>query len=154
MKLSALSKISSLHSSSICARPKPMMTSAVWCFSTAPTAGHGGPTCLFMGKSTSSIKWTSNICERLLLKDYRINMPSAFQCQMLELFHDGHQGINRCKALAQESVWWPGINNQIKTLLCNCSTCTKTKVQSSEPMLPSTTSTLPREKVGIDFFFA
>ena len=71
---------------------------------------------------------------------------------MLELLHDGHQGINRCKALARESVWWPGINNQIETLVSNCHTCAETRVQRSEPMLPSTTPSLPWEEVGIDLF--
>ncbi|XP_037526473.1 uncharacterized protein K02A2.6-like [Rhipicephalus sanguineus] len=71
---------------------------------------------------------------------------------MLELLHDGHQGINRCKALARESVWWPGINNQIETLVSNCHTCAETRVQRSKPMLPSTTPSRPWEEVGIDLF--
>ncbi|XP_037576677.1 uncharacterized protein LOC119458889 [Dermacentor silvarum] len=43
------------------------------------------------------------VCEGLLLKGSRIVVPSPLQHRTLELLHDGHQGINRCKALAQES---------------------------------------------------
>ncbi|XP_037555523.1 uncharacterized protein K02A2.6-like [Dermacentor silvarum] len=60
--------------------------------------------------------------------------------------------MNRCKALARESVWWPGINNQIDTMVSNCPTCAETRVQRSEHMLPSTTPTRPWEEVGIDLF--
>ncbi|XP_037574416.1 uncharacterized protein K02A2.6-like [Dermacentor silvarum] len=71
---------------------------------------------------------------------------------MLELLHDGHQGINRCKAVAWESVWWPGINNQMETLVSNCPKCAETRVQRSEPTLPSTTPTRSREVVGVDLY--
>ncbi|XP_037579458.1 uncharacterized protein K02A2.6-like [Dermacentor silvarum] len=93
-----------------------------------------------------------SVCEGLLLKGSRIVVPSALQSGTLELLHDGHQGINRCKALARESVWWPGINNQIETLASNCPTCAETRVQRSEPMLPSATPTRPWEEVGVDLF--
>ncbi|XP_037565213.1 uncharacterized protein K02A2.6-like [Dermacentor silvarum] len=93
------------------------------------------------------------VCEGLLLKGSRIVVPSALQSRTLELLHDGHQGINRCKALARESVWWPGINNQIDTLVSNWPTCAETRVQCSEPMLPSTTPTRPWEEVGVDIFY-
>ncbi|XP_037515258.1 uncharacterized protein K02A2.6-like [Rhipicephalus sanguineus] len=93
-----------------------------------------------------------SVSEGLLLKGSRILVTSALQRHMLELLHDRHQGINRCKALAQESVWWPGINNQIETFVCNCHTCAETRVQHSEPMLPSSTPCRPWEAVGIDLF--
>ncbi|XP_037573060.1 uncharacterized protein K02A2.6-like [Dermacentor silvarum] len=38
------------------------------------------------------------------------------------------------------------------TLLSNCPTCAETRVQCSEPMMPSTTPTRPWQEVGVDLF--
>lgn len=71
---------------------------------------------------------------------------------MLDRIHDGHQGINRCNAIAQESVWWPGVNSHIETLGSKCAKCDETRVQGAEPMMPSQIPSLPWEEVGVDLF--
>lgn len=93
-----------------------------------------------------------SVCEVLLLMGVRIIVPASLQRRTLELLHDGHQGVNRCKALARESVWWPTINSQIEGLVSNCATCAETRAQRLEPMLPSGTPSRPWEEVGIDLF--
>lgn len=93
-----------------------------------------------------------SIGEDLLLKGVRVVIPASYQQRILQLLHNGHQGIGRCKSLARESVWWPGINSQIETMVMNCSKCAETRVQRAEPMLVSETPTGPWEVVGIDLF--
>lgn len=93
-----------------------------------------------------------SVCEGLLLKGVRILVPSALQRSMLDLIHDGHQGINRCKTIAWEFVWWPEVNSHIETLVSNCAKCAETRVQRAEPMMPSQTPSLPWEQVGVDLF--
>ena len=44
---------------------------------------------------------------------------------MLKLIHEGHLGRNKCKLHANESVYWPGLNNQLKKLVLNCELCLK-----------------------------
>ncbi|XP_037558085.1 uncharacterized protein LOC119435243 [Dermacentor silvarum] len=46
----------------------------------------------------------------------------------------------------------PSLFRGLETLVSNCPTCAETRVQCSEPMLPSATPTRPWEEVGVDLF--
>ncbi|XP_049517017.1 uncharacterized protein LOC125942820 [Dermacentor silvarum] len=46
----------------------------------------------------------------------------------------------------------PSLFRGLQTLVSNCPTCAETRVQCSEPMLPSVTPTRPWEEVGVDLF--
>ena len=61
----------------------------------------------------------------LILKGTRIVIPNK-QCKaILKLLHKGHLGINKCKLRAKESVYWPGLNDQLEDLVLNCELCLK-----------------------------
>ena len=66
-----------------------------------------------------------SICEGLILCNSRIVIPKALQNDILQKLHSGHQGINKCKRRAAQSVWWPGLNKNLETMVSNCSTCCK-----------------------------
>ena len=59
----------------------------------------------------------------LLLKGLRIIIPSSLRSAMKDIIHHGHNGIERCKNHAQQSIFWPGINPEIEDLLSRCSPC-------------------------------
>ena len=63
-----------------------------------------------------------------------------FQQQILTKLHTGHQGINKCKQKAHESVWWPYIGRAITQFVENCPVCSIHRQQVAEPLI---TSTLP-----------
>ncbi|RXN14803.1 ATP-dependent DNA helicase PIF1 [Labeo rohita] len=44
----------------------------------------------------------------LLMKGDRIVIPQTLRGEILHKLHEGHQGIPKCHARAQASVWWPG----------------------------------------------
>nr|XP_037272732.1 uncharacterized protein K02A2.6-like [Rhipicephalus microplus] len=52
------------------------------------------------------------VCENMLFMDGRLVVPAALRRDIVNLLHDGHQGVNRCLAVARGSVWWPGLNSQ------------------------------------------
>lgn len=58
-----------------------------------------------------------SVCEGLLLKGVCIVVPLTLQGSILGLIPDVHQGINRRKTVAQESLWWPGVNSHIEMLV-------------------------------------
>ena len=50
---------------------------------------------------------------QLTLRGTRIVVPSSMRKQVLDLAHEGHQGIVKMKARLREKVWWPGINKDV-----------------------------------------
>ena len=89
----------------------------------------------------------------LLLKKDRIVIPRALRMDMLHRIHEGHLGIEKCKRRARDTVFWPGLNKDIETLISKCETCQKHRnKQSKEPMVVAEVPTAPWHKVGMDLF--
>ena len=61
----------------------------------------------------------------LILKGTRIVIPTKQQEAILKLIHEGHLGLNKCKLHAKETVYWPGLNDQLEDLVLNCELCLK-----------------------------
>ena len=49
----------------------------------------------------------------LITKGARLLIPSTLRRKVLEQIHDGHLGIEKCMLKARDSVFWPGIPNDI-----------------------------------------
>ena len=92
------------------------------------------------------------IVRGLLMKGTRIVIPKCLQRQTLEKIHEGRQGINKCRARANRSVWWPGISAQIKSLVENCETCSEHRNPPSEPLIPTPLPQRPWQKIASDLF--
>ena len=63
------------------------------------------------------------VVDDLLLCDHRIVVPVTLQAQTLDKLHQGHQGIQRCRARARKAVWWPQISNHIEHMIQSCPEC-------------------------------
>ena len=50
---------------------------------------------------------------RLITKGARLLIPSTLRKKVLEQIHNGHLGIEKCMLKARDSVFWPGISNDI-----------------------------------------
>ena len=61
--------------------------------------------------------------ENLLLKGQRIVVPSSLRKAMKDIIHQGHNGIEKCKVRARQSLYWPGMNAEIEELVARCSHC-------------------------------
>lgn len=88
----------------------------------------------------------------VLMKGNRIYVPQSMQKQILAKIHEGHLGINKCRARAKESVWWPNISVQIKELVGNCDRCIQIRQNPAEPLMPHDPLDRPWKTVGIDLF--
>ena len=49
----------------------------------------------------------------LILKGTRIVVPSTKQVEILKLIQEGHLNLTKCKLRAKETVYWPGLNDQL-----------------------------------------
>ena len=73
--------------------------------------------------------------------------------EILGKIHEGHLGAEKCKRSAHQSVFWPGLDNQIEQVVGRCETCLKSL--PSKPivsLLPHELPTRPWQKVGSDLF--
>jgi hypothetical protein len=91
--------------------------------------------------------------EGLVLYNDRIVIPSGMQKEILLRIHEGHLGMDKCKALARSAVFWPGINQDIENTVGRCSTCNMFRNQQCpEPLMPHPVPSNAYQKVGVDIF--
>ena len=58
----------------------------------------------------------------LITKRARL-IPSTLRKKVLEQIHNGHLGIEKCMLKARDSVFWPGISNDIHKAVEKCGIC-------------------------------
>ena len=61
----------------------------------------------------------------LLLKGTCIIIPQTLHKEMIQLLHTGHLGLEKCLKRAKQSMYWPGLYEELKDLITNCMTCLK-----------------------------
>ena len=75
---------------------------------------------------------------------------------ILKQIHEGHLGFNKCQMRAKETVYWPGLNDQLENLILNCQLClkySKSKNKSTPPTaLGHKVPAVPWSKVATDIF--
>ncbi len=64
-----------------------------------------------------------SVDDGIVLYDPRIVVPKAARRDVLARLHDSHQGVEQTKRRARQSVYWPGINNNISTTVACCDKC-------------------------------
>ena len=68
-----------------------------------------------------------SVVHGLLMRGVRMVIPATMHMEILEKLHKGHQGITKTREWARQSVWWPGLFNQIEEMVKNCPTCCKSQ---------------------------
>jgi hypothetical protein len=58
-----------------------------------------------------------------VMLDSRLFIPESMRKEMLEKLIGMHQGVEKMKARARMSIWWPLINNDIRNVSHSCDTC-------------------------------
>ena len=89
----------------------------------------------------------------LVLKGTRIVIPSKARRDTLVALHSSHQGVERTKRRARQTVWWPGMNSDITTTVAACTSCQVH--QPSQQKEPFAADPLPNrvfEVASADFF--
>ena len=86
-------------------------------------------------------------------KGHRILIPSTLRRKALQQIHEGHQGVEKCMLKARESVFWPGISDDIREAVNKCGTC-QSSSKAAKP-LGSTSEVPPHpwHTLGTDLFY-
>lgn len=87
-----------------------------------------------------------------LLKGARLIIPYTLQRKCLELIHQGHLGIVKCRAKAKTSVWWLGLSTQIENMIRNCPVCIENKSNNVEPFVKEKFPERAWQKIALDLF--
>lgn len=89
----------------------------------------------------------------LVFRNKCIIVPKLLRKEMLEKIHFNHLGINKCLARGRKTFFWPGMSNDIKNIVKQCTAC---KVfqnsQRHEPILFHEIPEHPWKKLGLDVF--
>ena len=77
-----------------------------------------------MRQSIETGNWENSICAnykpirdelchfgKIVLRGTRIIVPKKLRARVIELDHEGHQGMGKMK----QRVWWPGIDKEAET---------------------------------------
>ena len=60
---------------------------------------------------------------KLVLRGTRLVIPRKLRKQVLDLVHEGHQGIVKTKQRLRTKVWWPGIDREAEQRCKSCHGC-------------------------------
>ena len=64
-----------------------------------------------------------NCYDGLMFKGNRVTVLHVLRPEILDRIHAAHLRIEKCKARARGSVFWPGMNNAIDEIVSQCRTC-------------------------------
>ena len=59
------------------------------------------------------------------MKGTQIVVPAKKCKAVLKLIHEGHLGLNQCQLWVEDTVYWPGLKDQLERLILNCELCLK-----------------------------
>ncbi|KAK7910413.1 hypothetical protein WMY93_015097 [Mugilogobius chulae] len=83
----------------------------------------------------------------------RLVVPTTLRARVVDLAHEGHQGIVRTKQRLRELYWWPQLDKLVHSVIASCVNCQysdKVAVTSPAPLTPVNLPSRPWEKVAID----
>ena len=87
-----------------------------------------------------------------LLFDDKVVIPSSLRNRVLKTLHLGHPGITRMRALAQNYVYWPGLNSDIEKIVKGCVECSNFAKNPNKNFLhPWPKSGNPWDRIHVDF---
>ena len=89
----------------------------------------------------------------IVYKNNRLIVPMSMRHEVLGQLHAAHQGIEATNRRARDTVYWPGITEDIKRKCTSCESCLAyADSQPREPMQSHELPEGPWQRVGMDFF--
>ena len=91
-------------------------------------------------------------CSGLVMRGTRIVVPNSLQPDVIARLHDGHFGVNKSLARADECVWWPSLRHDVTDKCMKCDFCqVHQSAQRKEPLITTTLPNRPWSKISMDF---
>ena len=97
-------------------------------------------------------KLTAGVSSQVILCGTRIAVPSKLQECVVNLAHEGHQGVVKTKSLLREKVWFPGFDKMVEKKVQSCCACLVSTPESKrEPLSMSPLPKAPSSELSMDF---
>ncbi|XP_057698600.1 uncharacterized protein K02A2.6-like [Corythoichthys intestinalis] len=83
----------------------------------------------------------------------RLIVPISLRARVVDLAHEGHQGIVRTKQRLRQLYWWPQLDDLVHSVISswiNCQFSDKVAITAHAPLTPVELPSKPWEKVGVD----
>ena len=89
----------------------------------------------------------------IVLKGTRLVIPSRMRQEILRQLHRSHMGIEATLRRIRDTVFWPGINGEMRDLISRCEACQSYKpAQQKETLQAHERPTQPWAKAAADLF--
>ena len=114
---------------------------------------------LVRGGPTEEYRAYWEVCDRLsmhnkiVIMDSRIVIPKSYRARILKNLHSAHQGVTSMLARARSTIYWPGLEKEIRNTRFNCQKCSEwAPLQTKEPLQASIEPLYPYQKICCDYF--
>ena len=85
----------------------------------------------------------------LVLRGHKIVVRKPLRTKILELAHEGHQGIVKCKSRLQQKLWRPGIDRDVEKFVKSCKLYLLISASNKpEPLQPTPLPDRPWQHLG------
>jgi hypothetical protein len=89
----------------------------------------------------------------IVYRGMRVVVPKMLRSEMVNRAHSAHLGQEASIRKAKDTLYWPGMDADIKVRVENCEVCSEYSIkQAKEPMMTHNIPILPWTKVGQDLF--
>ena len=104
-----------------------------------------------MPKSYKLVRYELCTIGKLVMRGNRIIIPRCLRPRVLQLAHEGHQGIVKSKQRLRTKVWWPGADAEMEELCRSCPECQLvSRATPPEPMSSTIMPDAPRQHLAAD----
>ena len=93
-----------------------------------------------------------SIDDGLVVYGCRLAIPAPMRKDVLSILHASQQGKERTKQRARQIVYWPGLDNDIVNITCNCQPRQRElPSQPKEPSVAHENATQPFQQLPMNF---
>ena len=93
-----------------------------------------------------------SVIGKTVLRGTRIVIPRKLRARVIELGHEGHQGMVKMKQRLRTKVWWPGIDKEAEKFCKTCHGCqVVSRPKNPKPLQMTELPKGPWQDIAIDF---
>ena len=100
-----------------------------------------------------SVRDRLSVHNGIILMGDRLVIPKSVKQRIINGLHAAHQGVSSMMSRARQSVYWPGMDTDIRSKRYSCHRCNEiAPSQSNEPLVLSPTPDYPFQMICADYF--